>query len=291
MSGMIASVGPGLPLELLRASGRYAGALPIDLDRQVTSAGEWLESKFAPWAPLLLQGWADGDYDHLSQVLFTRADDTAQRLYYYVCELQRRGLVGGPEALMFDVAMIPRPSSLARTEQKLRDLGDLLGVDAAALEAALEEARPDDAVADGPVCLLHGSPPPDRRLHAMIEAAGFTPVGPTLADHWNHRTVLARKGSGDPFAALAASLCEDTSGPRSFADRGAALARRLEAAGARAAVLWRIEEDEAEVWHLPAERRALEASGLPHLVLTRRDWFARDGVAGEIAAFLGGVAK
>jgi hypothetical protein len=41
-------------------------------------------------------------------------------------------------------------------------------------------------------------------------------------------------------------------------------------------VLWQIEEDEAQAWHLPAQRAALASEGLPALVMTRRDWLARD---------------
>ena len=36
--------------------------------------------------------WLQGDLDHLEAVVFARGDDSGQRLYYYLCELQRRGL-------------------------------------------------------------------------------------------------------------------------------------------------------------------------------------------------------
>jgi len=58
--------------------------------------------------------------------------------------------------------------------------------------------------------------------------------------------------------------------------------------GSSAAILWYTEEEEALVWHLPAQRRALEQAQLPVLILTRRDWSARDGVDGEIDNFLKG---
>jgi hypothetical protein len=56
-------------------------------------------------------------------------------------------------------------------------------------------------------------------------------------------------------------------------------------------VLWQTEEDEAQAWHLPAQRAALAASGVPALVLTRRDWLARDGAPEEIVAFLGEIGR
>ena len=96
--------------------------------------------------------------------------------------------------------------------------------------------------------------------------------------------------SGDPAQAVGRQLHARESGPRSFSDPAERLARKIAASGASAVVLWRIEEDEAQTWHLPAERRVLERSGVPSLVLTRRDWRGRDGVSEEIREFLKGVA-
>jgi hypothetical protein len=56
-------------------------------------------------------------------------------------------------------------------------------------------------------------------------------------------------------------------------------------------VLWQIEEDDALAWHLPAQRAALARAGVPALVLTRRDWLARDGASEEIGAFLQGIER
>ena len=129
MTGAIAHVGPNLPQDLLRATGRHAGPLDFDPERATPTADRWMESKFAPWARAILEGWAAGDYDGLGQVLFSRADDSAQRLYYYLCELQRRGLVSGPEALILDIAKVPRGSSVDRTADGLRRMAARLGVD------------------------------------------------------------------------------------------------------------------------------------------------------------------
>ena len=126
---MIATVGPCLPYDLLEATGRHAGPLSWRLDRPTPRADAWLESKFPGWARSILEDWADGCFDELSAVLFSRADDAAQRLYYYVCELQRRGLISGPEALILDVAKIPRPSSEAHTIEAVRRLARELGLD------------------------------------------------------------------------------------------------------------------------------------------------------------------
>ena len=96
---MIAYVGPHLPHDLLAACGRCAGALPWNVDRAMPAADRWLESKFPVWARSIVQDWADGVLDGHEAVVFSRADDAAQRLYYYLCELRRQGAVKGPEPL------------------------------------------------------------------------------------------------------------------------------------------------------------------------------------------------
>lgn len=288
---MIAVAGPDLPHEVLLAARCHAGPLAFDPDRAAPRAAQWLESKFAPWAPTVLESWLEGAYDHLDAVLFSRSDDSSQRLYYYACELKRSGQLRGPEPLIFDIARIPRAISRDRTIAQVRALATRLGVNDASLEAAIQQANLDRAQAvpeaEGRLCLLAGSAPPDLRLHQSVMQAGWTAVGQSLTDQWTLGLDPVAENSGDPAAAIGVALHARRGGPRSFADPGALLEER--AAGCGAVVLWRIEEDEALCWHLPAERRALEAMGLPHLVLTRRDWLARDGAADEISAFLEGL--
>ena len=290
---MIALAGPNLPIDLLTATGRFAGAVPFDPDRATLRADGWLESKFAPWARPVLEAWAQGEYDGLGQVLFSRADDTSQRLYYYICELQRRGHLGGPEPLILDVCKIPREASRQRTIKKLRELADQFEVGADVLQSAIAATNEKrQLAADGPrspVCLLVGTPPPDRRLHAEIEKCGFAPAGQTITQEWLDPGPQVNHAEADPFTALGHQLHARPEGPRSFADPAAALIAALDASQAKAAILWRIEEDEAQCWQLPAEREALQAAGIPALVLTRRNWLATDGAPSEITAFLKGV--
>lgn len=287
---VIASIGPNLPHDLLRASGRYAGPLGVVAGRETPRADQWMESKFAPWARALLEDWAAGAFDAFEAVVFSRADDSVHRLYYYLCELRRLGQVAGPEPIVFDIAKIPRASSADRIAEQVRALATRLGVSDEALEAAIVEANAERAHVPSPAgsraCLLDGTPPPDRRLHAAIESAGFAAIGETLGDWWRSLGTPVEQASGDPAAAIARQLHADSRGPRSFADPAAALLDRVRAAKASAVVLWRIEEDEAQTWQLPAQRRALDAADIPALVLTRRDWAANDGAQAEIAAFL-----
>ena len=289
---MIASVGPDIPLELLTASDRYAGPLGWNIDREFPVASQWLESKFPRWAFSIVEDWAAGAFDHLDTVVFSRGDDSAQRLYYYLCELRARGQVAGPEPVIFDVARIGRPSSEARCIDSVRALATRLGVDDAALEAAIAALHSPlaDRTSGGRVCLLGGTPPPDDRLHAAIAAFGWGTAGRTLAETWLSGGLPAEAGTGNPCAALGRRLHDALGGPRGFHDRGADAVNHALALEAKAVVLWYAEEDEAEIWNLPAQRAALEAAGLPVLTLTRRDWRANDGAADEIAAFLAGVA-
>lgn len=290
----IAGVGPNLPYEVLMATGRYGGPLPLDPDRETPRANAWLESKFAPWAFPLLEAWAEGAYDDREFVVFSRADDTAHRLYYYICELRRQGLIGGPEPLVFDVSKIARGSSIARTIDEVRGLALRLGVGSDELERMIAELNRQRAKAapgtDGRRCLLAGTPPPDRRLHEAIAQCGFDPMGRTLAETWSDPGAAVQENTGDPEAAIGRQLHSVADGPRSTTDPAEMLRARIRSTDCRAVILWRIEQDEAAAWHMPAQRAVLEASGLPYLVMTRRDWLARDGAAGEVREFLAGIA-
>ncbi|MEO8308917.1 MAG: hypothetical protein ABI616_12845 [Pseudomonadota bacterium] len=275
------------------ATGRFAGPIQVDFDRATPRAEQWLESKFAPWAAPVLESWAQGAFNDIESVLFTRGEDTSQRLYYYVCELQRRGEIAGPRPMIFDIAQIPRACSLERTIDEVRRLARELGVTDAALDVATAQANrlrahvaPEPT---GPRCLLAGTPAPDDRLAKVIAHAGFVPIGRTLSQQWADLGPPIERVGGDLFAAIGRQLHESKDGPRSFSDPATDLAEGIRNADAKAVVLWRIEEDEAHAWHLPAQRRALDALGVPALVLTRRDWLARDGVSEEINQFLRGI--
>ncbi|MBB4614954.1 hypothetical protein [Novosphingobium taihuense] len=292
---MFAYAGPNLPHDLFEATGRNAGPLTWNIDRAMPAADRWLESKFAPWTRSTLQDWADGALDHLEAVVFSRADDSAQRLYYYLCELRRAGSIRGPEPLVLDIAKSPRESSIARDEVALRKLAERFGVDEAALSVAIlagNEKRAASTIEPlgEKVCLIAGSPLPDARMHRMVARSGWSAVGRTLADEWQDAGNLVDE-DGDSFAALARQLHARRLDTRGFFDRSGALTDVARNSGANAAILWLIEEDDTTVWHLPAMRTALEAQGLPVMVATRRDWSCADGIDTEIAAFLAGVAS
>jgi hypothetical protein len=291
---MIATVGPCLPNDLLEATGRHAGPLPWRLDRTTPRADQWLESKFPGWAGSILEDWAQGRFDQHSDVVFSRADDAAQRLYYYVCELQRRGLIGGPRPLVFDVAKIPRASSVAHTIEGVRRLAEEFGLDNEALEAGIvatnsKRGAGTEMAPAGRACLLAGTPPPQRLLHDAIAAAGFAPVGATLAEVWADPGPAVEQATGDPAGAIGRQVHRRHDDRRGFGDAARSTLELARRSGAEAAILWYGEEDEVRVWDVPGVRHALTEAGVPLLLMTRRDEAARDGAPAEVRAFLEGL--
>lgn len=291
---MIATLGPCVPADLLEATGRHRGPLEWSVDRPAARAEQWLESKFPAWACSIVEDWADGHFDEHEAVIFSRGDDVTQRLYYYLCELQRRTLVRGPRALMFDVAKIPRPTSVAHTISAVRKLAAEFGLEDDALEvgiAATNRRRSQSpAPAGGAACLLVGTPPAHRRLHDAIEAAGFSATGSTLGETWADLGPPIEEGSGDPATAIGRQLHARRNDRRGFADQSREVIERAERSRASAAVLWYTEEDEARIWELPKVSAALASLGVPLLTLTRRDELAKDGAPDEICTFLRGIA-
>jgi len=137
----IGYVGPDIPMDLLLATERPVCHLPWHADRPTPHADRWLESAFPGWARSMLEDWHAGRFDCLSQVVLSRACDASQRLYYYLCELRRRGDLKGPEPLIFDMALVPRDSSLLRTTWAVSHLAGQLDVDERAMAHGIARAN------------------------------------------------------------------------------------------------------------------------------------------------------
>ena len=319
-------VGADLPPELALATGRVFCHLPWQVGRATPRANQWLESSFPGWARSMLEDWADGHFDLFEAVVFTRGDDAAQRLYYYICELQRLGRLQGPRALMLDAATIPRDSSVQHCRRALQQLLDELGLGAADIAQGILAANlrrrwyqqlaatpglPGQlreqlgraslfqdihaegatltlpAAAPGRPLLLAGSAPPDDRLHAAVAAAGWNVRSELHAQSLQRFGAPIDVGQDDPLLALARRLNTQPWGPRSFVNREALLQQELDTAQPAAAVLWLTEEDESIAWDLARLRSVLAARAIPTLVLMRRRWALDDGATDSIKAFLG----
>jgi hypothetical protein len=133
-------VGPDVPVDLLLASGRPFGHLPWKVAGATPYADQWLETSFPGWSRSILQQWHEGAFDALQAVVFSRSDDASQRLFYYVRELQQRGLLRGPRALVSDLALVPRDSSFEHSAAAVASLAGELGIDEAALRAGVVRA-------------------------------------------------------------------------------------------------------------------------------------------------------
>ena len=322
----IGYVGFDIPEDVLAAPGLAACHLPWRTGIATPRADQWLESSFAPWSRLILEDWAEGRFDFFDAVVFTRGDDSAQRLYYYISELQRTGELGGPRALIHDIATIPSAASEARCIEALRILAAELGIGEAELREGITRANrrrqwmaaaqagrvgpgaryeriaraslfapveghavPEaDASAPRGRVLLAGAPPCGDWLHRAVDDAGWTVVAEA------HAMSLMRLGDlvpehGDPFEAAGKHAHGLPWGKRAFVDRAAWLVARARDARADAVILWLYEEEEALPWHVPAQRRALDAAAIPACVLTRRAWDGGDDAAADAQAFLKGL--
>ncbi len=317
-------IGPDVPIEVLLASGRPFGHLPWRTDAHAPWADRWLESGFPGWARSILQQWHEGAFDGLHAVVFSRADDASQRLYYYVRDLQQRGLLQGPRSLVFDIALIPRESSLSHTADSVLALAKELEIAPEALVPAIERANSlrrklqllqqeraghgdyyerlsraalwSDAsswidnieTAPGTAAhrvLLGGSTPPDDRLHHAVEAAGASVIAEACPHALDRLGPPIPESADAPHLAIARQLSRHSVGPRSFVDRARWVVERATATRAAAVILWLTREDEALAWQVPAQRNALATAGIPALILPAARWLADDTALQQITDF------
>ena len=135
---VVAYVGNDVPAALILAAGALPVRLRANTSAATASADRFVESSFAPELRAIAQQWMQGALGHLHAVIFARSDDSGQRLYYYLCEMQRRGLCAGPVPLLYDVATLARGASFEHTLESTRLLASQLGTSLAALPAAFE---------------------------------------------------------------------------------------------------------------------------------------------------------
>jgi len=133
---VIGYVGRDVPIELVLAS----QACPVrlwGLTDTDTSADCYLETAFTPESRSICEQWLCGDLDFIDAVVFPRSNDAAQRLYYYLCELQRCGRTHGPTPLMFDVSTIERSTSFDHTLAATKRLARALQIDVSSLSSSI----------------------------------------------------------------------------------------------------------------------------------------------------------
>jgi hypothetical protein len=321
-------VGLDIPPDILLTTSRVACHLPWHLHMPTPRADAWLESSFPAWSRSILQRWSEGQYDAFDQVIFTRGEDVSQRLYYYICELQRQGKIAGPEPLIFDIARIPRDASRRYTISALRQLTRALGLDAAALQQGIQSAntlrqlfqalrrtrsaagslyerlvRASLFVDVTPIVrnwtappsgneagrvLLLGSVPPDDRLHRAVEAQGWNVVAELSDRTLNRFGEEVSADTPDPVEAVAQTWLRQQFLARDFKSPGQRVSAALAETRVAVAIGWFSREDEALAWQVPAMQAALRAGEVPSLMLTARGGDGSDGVVEEIGTFLRG---
>jgi len=138
---IVGYVGNDVPVALILASGAFPVRLRANPNVTLSRANQFVESSFSPELRMIAGQWLEGALDHLHSVIFARSDDSGQRLYYYLCELQRRGLCAGPRPLLFDVAALSRDTSFGHTLESTRILASQLGVSNASVAQARERVK------------------------------------------------------------------------------------------------------------------------------------------------------
>jgi|HigsolmetaAR201D_1030396.scaffolds.fasta_scaffold00059_25 hypothetical protein len=133
-------IGADVPVELILAAGKQPIRLRGSKGLATPRADRFVEASFSLETRRIAEQWLAGELDALEAVVFSRSDDSAQRLYYYICELQRIQACRGPKPLLFDVATLPRATSLAHTIDSTRRLAAELGTVADRLPQAIEQA-------------------------------------------------------------------------------------------------------------------------------------------------------
>src|SRR5690242_6349162 len=143
---VVGYIGDDIPVPLIFAAGASPLALRGDAGASTERADQILESAFTPALRAIAERWLTGGFDFLKAVIFPRSDDSAQRLYYYLCELQRRGRCAGPRPLLYDVANLQRPMSAEYTRESTRRLGRELGASDATLAVAVRRVADREAL-------------------------------------------------------------------------------------------------------------------------------------------------
>lgn len=140
---VVAFMSNNVPVELIHAAGCFPLQLPTAKRPHTPRADRYLERRFDPLVRVALEQLLAGDYPSLSLLVLPRANDSMQRLYYYLCELRRSFGERLPEPFLYDVLHTPWYSTSvydhARTvalKQRLEQLGGRV-IDDPALSASI----------------------------------------------------------------------------------------------------------------------------------------------------------
>lgn len=218
----IGFVGPDIPVELLLAADAFPLQLRADPDGNTPLADQHFEPSFPVLAKSIAEQWLSGKLDFLSSIVFSRASDSIQRCYYYLCDLHNSSHSHAPAPLIFDVAKIPRSTSLHHTHAAILSLAESLSAELSRLPEAvalrdrrrmliarLADARRSPKAPSGVICsqLMQIADTVsacefDQQIDAWLDKARPMPLGPRLVlagtaptTSWIHEAVEMAGGS------------------------------------------------------------------------------------------------
>jgi benzoyl-CoA reductase/2-hydroxyglutaryl-CoA dehydratase subunit BcrC/BadD/HgdB len=135
---------PCIPAEMIDAAGLRPMMLSGGAEISTALGDHTMEDLFDTGLRAVFERLLKGEFDYLSAIVLPRANDSAHRLYYYLCELKRTGEAKLPPVLLCDVVMTPDAptrkysiDALERLWGELKALGDSKAGDRE-LHAAIE---------------------------------------------------------------------------------------------------------------------------------------------------------
>ncbi len=335
---VIGYLGNTVPVELIAAANMFPLRL-ITSSERTPRADRYMEDLFDPLVRAIFEKMLAGGYDFLDAVILPRTSDSVQRLYYYLCEVERMGEAKVPKPLLYDLLHTPGEASAsynrARTAELKSALEDIAErrIDDSALKSAIAQnnawragleavaglrrgqasrlsgpeahaifvasqtmARDEFVTALEPVyrirrdiatrprLVLAGSGHIAASLHRLIEKAGATVVG-DYHEFGEPMIGPAIATDGSLIDAIAAHYHRGVFSGRTYPDNTDSIVDFAREATADGVVFYYFREEEALTWEYPAQRKALEAAGLPSICFENMRPLPGP-IADEIGAFI-----
>jgi benzoyl-CoA reductase/2-hydroxyglutaryl-CoA dehydratase subunit BcrC/BadD/HgdB len=161
------------------------------------------------------------------------------------------------------------------------------------LRAFLAEAKESPPLS-GVRLFVTGSAQDHSHFHELVESCGAVVVG---EDHdWGNRHFAGEIDTTvDPTDAIVDRyhLRQPSASRASVSARVMALVEQVRAADAQGVVSYILEKDDAPSWDFPEQRKALEAAGIPVLLLDRQPYQLADaeGLRRDVGAFVASIAE
>ena len=88
---VVGYVTPSVPAELIEAAAMRPMMLSAGTETSTALGDRVMEDLFDTSIRGIFERLLKGEFDYLSAIVLPRANDSAHRLYYYLCELKRTG--------------------------------------------------------------------------------------------------------------------------------------------------------------------------------------------------------